>query len=114
MREVKVELAWRLSGGVPVLVTENGIATANDAQRIAYTTEALLGLERQIDAGVEVHGYLHWSALDNYEWGSYRPTFGLIEVDRRTFERRPQPSLAWLGSVARSNGASIGDAEAQM
>ncbi len=53
------------------------------------------------DGGVVVRGYLHWSALDNYEWGHWGPTFGLIAVDRETFERRPEPSLAWLGEVAR-------------
>ncbi|MDW6064359.1 family 1 glycosylhydrolase [Streptomyces sp. FXJ1.4098] len=50
-------------------------------------------------------GYLHWSALDNFEWGRWAPTFGLIAVDRETFERTPKPSLAWLGSVARKGGA---------
>jgi beta-glucosidase len=54
--------------------------------------------------GIDVRGYLHWSALDNYEWASgFRPTFGLIGVDRSTFERHPKPSLAWLGEVARRN-----------
>ena len=48
-----------------------------------------------------MRGYLHWSALDNYEWGHWEPTFGLIAVDRETFERHPKPSLAWLGDVAR-------------
>jgi beta-glucosidase len=33
----------------------------------------------------------------------YRPTFGLIAVDRETFVRTPKPSLAWLGEVARRN-----------
>ncbi len=55
--------------------------------------------------GIDVRGYLHWSALDNYEWAAgYRPTFGLIAVDRVTFVRTPKPSLAWLGSVAVANG----------
>ena len=50
-----------------------------------------------MDDGVTVDGYLHWSLLDNYEWGSYAPTFGLVAVDRATFTRTPHPSLAWLG-----------------
>jgi beta-glucosidase len=87
--------------GVPVLVTENGIATGDDERRIAYTSEALRGLFAAIDDGVDVRGYLHWSALDNYEWGHWKPTFGLIAVDRETFERQPKPSLGWLGRVAR-------------
>ena len=89
--------------GKPVIVTENGIATADDAARIAYTQTALAGLARARADGIEVRGYLHWSALDNFEWmHGYGPTFGLIGVDRETFRRTPKPSLAWLGARARA------------
>ncbi len=102
--ELGVRSAWELTGGVPVLVTENGIATADDSRRVAYTDGALRGLHAAIADGIDVRGYLHWSALDNYEWASgFRPTFGLIGVDRSTFERHPKPSLGWLGEVARRN-----------
>lgn len=94
--------AWNRAQA-PVYVTENGIATADDQRRIDYTTGALEAVHACIADGIDVRGYLHWSALDNYEWGSYRPTFGLIAWDRETFERRPKPSLAWLGDVARAN-----------
>ncbi|MGI5326668.1 glycoside hydrolase family 1 protein [Actinomadura nitritigenes] len=87
---------------VPIIVTENGIATADDARRIDYTTGALAGLAAAMRDGADVRGYLHWSALDNYEWGSYEPTFGLIAVDRRTFARTPRPSARWLGGLARA------------
>jgi beta-glucosidase len=92
-----------VTGGVPMLVSENGIATADDARRIDYTAGALAGLAAAVADGCDVRGYLHWSLLDNYEWGSYRPTFGLIAVDRETFARTPKPSLAWLGDLARRN-----------
>jgi beta-glucosidase len=98
--------AWTRAG-VPVYVTENGIATADDARRIDYTRGALTAVERCLADGIDVRGYLHWSALDNYEWGSFRPTFGLIAWDRQTFERTPKPSLAWLGDVARRNGRDL-------
>ena len=90
--------------GLPVMVTENGIATGDDARRIAYTKGALAGLADAIADGIDVRGYLHWSLLDNYEWGHWAPTFGLVAVDRVTFVRTPKPSLAWLGEVARRNG----------
>ncbi|MET4053684.1 beta-glucosidase [Frigoribacterium sp. PvP054] len=93
--------------GLPILVTENGIATADDEQRIAYTTGALQGLLRTLHDGIDVRGYLHWSALDNFEWGHWEPTFGLIGVDRSDFSRHPKPSLAWLGDISRTNGASL-------
>ncbi len=95
-------------GDVPVLVTENGIATADDDRRIAYTRGALAGLLSAMadpatgGAGVDVRGYLHWSLLDNYEWGSFRPTFGLVGWDDETFDRTPKPSARWLGAVART------------
>jgi beta-glucosidase len=90
--------------GLPILVTENGIATDDDARRIAYTTGALEGLASAMADGIDVRGYLHWSLLDNFEWGHWRPTFGLVAVDRTTFVRTPKPSLAWLGEIARQNG----------
>lgn len=90
--------------GLPVLVTENGIATEDDAERIAYMSQALEGALRCIADGVDLRGYFAWSLLDNFEWThGYRPRFGLCAVDRETFERRPKPSAGWLGEVARAN-----------
>jgi beta-glucosidase len=92
-----------VTAGIPILVTENGMATDDDTRRIAYTAEALRHLGAAVADGVDIRGYLHWSLLDNYEWGHWAPTFGLVAVDRETFERRPKPSLAWLGEVAKHN-----------
>ncbi|WP_105972026.1 glycoside hydrolase family 1 protein [Streptomyces geranii] len=91
-----------LVGDVPLIVTENGIATADDSRRVAYYTGALTAVAAALEDGLDIHGYLAWSALDNYEWGSYRPTFGLIAVDPDTFVRTPKPSAAWLGGLART------------
>ncbi|KRC62564.1 beta-glucosidase [Agromyces sp. Root81] len=98
---------WEVTGGVPMMVTENGIATSDDERRVAYTRGALIAMSEAMDDGCDVRGYLHWSLLDNYEWGSFMPTFGLIAVDRATFERTPKPSLAWLGDIARSGALPI-------
>ena len=95
--------AAELAPGLPLLVTENGIATSDDDERIAYTAEALAGVHAALADGVPVEGYLHWSLLDNFEWmHGYRPTFGLVSVDRGSFERTPKPSLDWLGRVAKA------------
>jgi beta-glucosidase len=92
---------------VPLYVTENGMATSDDARRIENTDGALRALHAAIDDGVDLRGYFHWSLLDNFEWvHGYAMHFGLIEVDRVSFERRPKPSLAWLGGVARANALS--------
>ena len=65
---------------------------------------ALEGVLRAIADGVDVRGYTYWSLLDNFEWAyGYRPRFGLVSVDRGTFERTAKPSAAWLASVARGN-----------
>jgi beta-glucosidase len=94
--------------GVPVIVTENGMATEDDEARITYTTGALQGLAEAMADGVDVRGYLHWTLLDNFEWMSgYAPRFGLVEVDRTTYDRTTKASARWLGGVARDNGASL-------
>ncbi len=90
--------------GVPVLVTENGVATAEDAERITFVRRALQAVLGCLADGVDVRGYIYWSALDNFEWSrGYGPTFGLVAVDRATQVRTPKPSAAWLGGVARAN-----------
>ncbi|MER6582671.1 family 1 glycosylhydrolase [Nonomuraea sp. NPDC001023] len=100
--------AARLGGSTPLLVTENGIATGDDDERVAYTTEAVRGLARAMADGVDVRGYLHWSLLDNYEWGSWTPTFGLVAVDRTTFRRTVKPSARWFGRLVQDPAAVLG------
>lgn len=90
--------------GVPIVVTENGMATDDDEARITYTREALRGLASCVADGIDVRGYLHWTLLDNFEWmAGYAKTFGLIAVDGESLERTVKPSARWLGSVARAN-----------
>jgi beta-glucosidase len=99
----------RLGQGKPVVVTENGIADAEDRRRGAYIVAHLRQIERAIQAGADVRGYLHWSLMDNFEWAEgYRMRFGLAAVDFASPEktRTPRPS-AWLyRDIARANGLS--------
>ncbi len=89
--------------GIPVLLTESGIATDDDAERITYIAAVLRGVRRAIDDGVDIRGYFVWSLLDNFEWShGFRPKFGLHSVDRKTFARRAKPSASWFGSLARA------------
>lgn len=89
---------------LPILVTENGVATLDDRRRVAFIEEALDGVLDCLADGIDVRGYLHWSLLDNFEWDrGYTPKFGLVEVDRTTFERHPRPSARRLGEIARAN-----------
>jgi beta-glucosidase len=90
--------------GLPLYVTENGIATTDDTERVAYLGSHLAALARARSEGVDVRGYLHWSAFDNFEWSEgYRPRFGLIAVDRdHDFARHAKPSAHAFARVARS------------
>ncbi|CAN5575920.1 family 1 glycosylhydrolase [soil metagenome] len=103
--EGTIRRAWDVTENVPILVTENGVAVADDDddRRIAYVERALTGVQRCMADGIDVRGYFYWSALDNFEWAlGYRPTFGLIAVDRATQQRFPKPSARWLGGYIRS------------
>ena len=93
---------------VPVLVTENGMATEDDDARLAYTKEAIAGIARCVNDGVDVRGYLHWTLLDNFEWtAAYNMHFGIIAVDRQTFTRTVKPTARWLGEIARTNAITV-------
>lgn len=90
--------------GLPVIVTENGVATDDDTRRVEYVRRALQGVHRCIEDGIDVQGYCYWSVFDNFEWTSgYGMTFGIVAVDRTTQVRSPKPSASWLGKVAQAN-----------
>jgi beta-glucosidase len=89
---------------VPIYVTENGIGTDDDGQRIDYYREALGALGRCLQDGIDVRGYYAWSLLDNFEWmQGYGPRFGIVSVDRETQARTAKRSARLLGEVARAN-----------
>lgn len=94
--------------GLPVMITESGIATDDDTERITYVDTALRGVHACITEGIDVQGYFVWSLLDNFEWNmGYGPKLGLHAVDRTTFERKAKPSATWYASVARANQLGI-------
>ena len=85
-----------------LIVTENGVAVADDSRRVEFIRRALAGVERCISDGIPVKGYCYWSLMDNFEWQKgYAMTFGLLAVDRATMERHPKESLAFLGSYTK-------------
>jgi beta-glucosidase len=91
--------------GLPLVVTENGIATDDDAKRVDYLESHLGAVKRALDEGIDVRGYLYWSSFDNFEWAEgYRPTFGLVGIEReRGLRRVVRPSAEAFGRVARTN-----------
>lgn len=93
---------------VPIIVTEHGVGTPDDRIRTQMIPQSLFHLRQAIADGIPIGGYVHWSLLDNYEWGgSPNAMYGLVTVDRRTFKRTPKPSFAVLGAIARANGLSV-------
>lgn len=88
---------------IPIFITENGIATADDSRRIAFIEEALDSVMQCVEDGIPVKGYFYWSLLDNFEWQKgYDKTFGLIAVDRNSQKRYPKESLGFLGGFCLS------------
>jgi len=67
---------------IPLFVTENGTADAADGNRQTYLVSHMNMVERLIEDGIDIKGYLHWSLVDNFEWASgYSMRFGLVTVD---------------------------------
>jgi beta-glucosidase len=106
-REKRSDLGWEICGDslgklltqcsryrVPLYVTEDGLADADDTKRGKYLSERIASLQQAHDQGVDVRGYFVWSLLDNFEWDKgFWPRFGLISVDRKTLRRKPRGSF---------------------
>lgn len=88
----------------PVIISENGCCCNDDRFRIVWLCEYLKALDEAIKLGVDVKGYLYWSLLDNYEWNSFLPRFGLVDCNFKTFERTPKPSAYFYKEIIENNG----------
>jgi beta-glucosidase len=88
----------------PVMVTENGLADAEDQHRQWWLKETMLALIATRKAGVNLIGYMHWSLLDNFEWhNGWWPKFGLVHVDRENgMKRTPRPSARWWAAQLKN------------
>lgn len=77
--------------GIPVIITENGLSSTDDTQRLEYFQRTLRCVADCLEAEIDVSGYFCWSDMDNFEWGSgYGPKFGIIDVDRAAQKPRYQ------------------------
>jgi beta-galactosidase len=96
----------RIAGGygLPVYVTENGLADADDDMRRAYLLSHLRALRGAMrDRLARVRGYFAWSLVDNFEWAAgYYPRFGFYSYDPDTLARRARPSARLFRRIARS------------
>lgn len=74
--------------GLPIYITENGIADAADDRRADYLRKYTYAMSRAIADGADVRGYYYWSLMDNFEWAEgYEMKFGLYAVDFETQKR---------------------------
>lgn len=73
---------------LPIYITENGVADARDVLRADFIRSHAYAVVQAIGEGIPVHGYFHWSLIDNFEWAEgFGPRFGLYRVDYDTLER---------------------------
>lgn len=87
---------------LPIIITENGLADATDENRQWWIIHTITAMQKALANGVKLEGYLHWSLLDNFEWEKGKwPRFGLLEVDYKTFKRKPRPSAVWFAKVLK-------------
>lgn len=89
---------------IPIIVTENGVATNDESFRIDYLNEHLKQVHRAIEAGIQVQGFMCWSLTDNFEWArGFDMRFGLIHVDYESQQRRIKQGGWWYAEVIRKN-----------
>jgi len=114
LEEVLVRVSHQFAG-LPLMVTENGIALDDrdrrddgnvyDRARMDYLLDHVAATERARAAGVDVRGYVAWTLLDNFEWAEgYRMKFGLVEVEAGSLARRPKASYEWYAQLVHAGG----------
>lgn len=108
-----LRLAWQRYG-LPLIVTENGVADAEGSLRAGYLRAHAFAVACAIAEGIPVQGYFHWSLLDNFEWtDGYSLRFGLYRVNFSSQQRDPGPGAREFQRLARLLRPAAGTAEPQ-
>jgi len=93
---------------LPIYITENGLADAEDTKRADFLRDHLMWVHRAIEEGIPVKGYFYWSLLDNFEWDKgFWPRFGLVAVNYQTQERTIRPSARYYAQICKNNALEI-------
>ena len=94
--------------GLPIIVTETGLADMHDQYRAGWIDDTIESVKRALAAGVDIRGYVYWSLLDNFEWAEGNwPRFGLVEIDYEHKRNRIiRPSARHYADVIRSAKAT--------
>lgn len=89
----------------PIIITEHGVANADDGKRPRIIVAALKEVYHAIQSGVDIRGYFHWSLIDNYEWEKgFSGRFGLVAIDYVTMKRTPRRSAYVYADICKENG----------
>lgn len=90
--------------GVPLFVSEAGVADAEDSGRAEYITRQVGGVWRALKDDIDVRGHMYWSLLDNYEWAlGFEKRFGLVAINYDTLERTVRPSAQVYKRICEQN-----------
>jgi beta-glucosidase len=96
--------------GLPLIVTENGIATDDEAERNAFVRQHLEALARAVRLGIDVRGYFYWSLFDNFEWAEgFAPHFGLAAIEHPSLNRQLRPAAQYYADVCRGRIVQLPD-----
>jgi 6-phospho-beta-glucosidase len=104
------------------MIVENGLGArdtlendrVHDDYRIAYLRDHVKELREAVLDGIEILGYMPWSAIDliGLSTGTIDKRYGFIYVDtdnegNGTFRRYRKDSFWWYKEVISSNGETI-------
>ena len=102
-----IKWAMRTFPNQPILITENGVADADDDMRPRYLAQHIHQMWRAVNFNWPVKGYFHWSLTDNFEWDrGWSERFGLWALDPETQTRTKRPSADLYAEICKENGLS--------
>ena len=102
-------LKWivRTFPSLPIIVTENGFADAEDRVRPRYIAQHIHQMWRAVNFNWPVKGYFHWTLVDNFEWDhGWTLRFGLWALDEHTQKRTKRRSADLYAEICKENGLS--------
>lgn len=94
--------------GVPVYITETGVADSGDERRPVMIQNYMEQIERTVAMGYDLRGVMYWSLMDNFEWNfGFTMRFGMIRWENDgTQKRHPRKSVPllerWYEKLPRS------------
>lgn len=107
---------------IPLMIVENGLGAkdtvedgeVHDPYRIDYLRAHIKAMSEAVEDGVEVLGYMPWSAIDliALSTGNMEKRYGFIYVDadnegKGSYRRIRKDSFYWYKKVIESNGTDL-------